>query len=137
MSIKEIAKLAGVSTATVSRVLNGSDKVRESTASKVMEVVEQMNYRLDHVARRMKVKSTDSLDIGLIITDIGNPFFSNVAKGVEDVAFRNKQIVMICNTNESPEKENFFLNSFLYDIVIVAIVFITPGHCIYHFLKDL
>src|SRR5690625_5930166 len=85
MSIKEIAKLAGVSTATVSRVLNGSDKVRESTASKVMEVVEQMNYRLDHVARRMKVKSTDSLVIGLIITDIGNPFFSNVAKGVEDV----------------------------------------------------
>ena len=75
MSIKKIAKIAGVSTATVSRVLNGSDKVRKATADRVMEVVDDLNYRIDHVARRMKVKSSDSLVIGLIITDIGNPFF--------------------------------------------------------------
>lgn len=128
MSIKEIAKAAGVSTATVSRVLNGSDKVREHTAKKVMEVVEKMNYRLDHVARRMKVKSTDSLVIGLIITDIGNPFFSNVAKGVEDVAFKNKHVLMICNTNEDPEKEKFFLNSMLSEKVSGAIIVPTSGN---------
>lgn len=137
MSIKEIAKLAGVSTATVSRVLNGSEKVRQTTADKVMKVVEEMNYRLDHVARRMKVKSTDSLVIGLIITDIGNPFFSNVAKGVEDVAFRNKHIVMICNTNESPDKENFFLNSLLSEKVSGAIVVPTTGDGNYSFFQDL
>lgn len=137
MSIKEIAKLAGVSTATVSRVLNGSDKVRQSTADKVMAVVEEMNYRLDHVARRMKVKSTESLVIGLVITDIGNPFFSNVAKGVEDVAFRNKHIVMICNTNESPEKENFFLNSLLSEKVSGAIVVPTTGNGNYSFFEGL
>src|SRR5690625_5520771 len=102
-----------------------------------MEVVEQMNYRLDHVARRMKVKSTDSLVIGLIITDIGSPFFSNVAKGVEDVAFRNKHIVMICNTNESPEKENFLLNSLLSEKVSGAIVVPTTGNGNYSFFQDL
>lgn len=128
MSIKKIAKAAGVSTATVSRVLNGSDKVRENTAKKVMEVVEKMNYRLDHVARRMKVKSTDSLVIGLIITDIGNPFFSNVAKGVEDVSFRNKHVLMICNTNEDPAKEKFFLNSMLSEKVSGAIIVPTSGN---------
>lgn len=131
ISIKEIAKEAGVSTATVSRVLNKSDRVRPKTAQKVLNVVEKLNYRIDHVARRMKVKSADSLVIGLIITDIGNPFFSNVAKGVEDVAFKNKHIVMICNTNESPEKEKFFLNSMLSEKVSGAIIVPTTGNGIY------
>jgi DNA-binding LacI/PurR family transcriptional regulator len=128
MSIKKIAKEAGVSTATVSRVLNKSDKVKRETAKRVMKVVKEMNYRMDHVARRMKVKQTDSLVIGLIITDIGNPFFSNVAKGVEDVAYKNKHILMICNTNESPEKEKFFLNSLLSEKVSGAIIVPTTGN---------
>lgn len=128
MSVKEIAKAAGVSTATVSRVLNGSDKVRESTAKKVMKVVEEMNYRIDHVARRMKVKQTDSLVIGLVITDIDNPFFSSVAKGVEDVASKNKLVTMICNTNENPEKEKFFLNAMLSEKVSGAIIVPTKGN---------
>lgn len=128
MSIKKIAKKAGVSTATVSRVLNGSDKVRRSTAKRVLEVVDDMNYRLDHVARRMKKKPSDSLVIGLIITDIGNPFFSNIAKGVEDVAFKNKHILMICNTNESSEKEKFFLNSMISEKVSGVIIVPTSGN---------
>jgi DNA-binding LacI/PurR family transcriptional regulator len=128
MSIKKIAKAAGVSTATVSRVLNDSDKVKGETAQRVMEVVDEMNYRMDHVARRMKVKQTDSLVIGLIITDIGNPFFSNVAKGVEDVAYKNKHILMISNTNEDPEKEKLFLNSMLSEKVSGVIIVPTSGN---------
>lgn len=135
MSVKEIAKAAGVSTATVSRVLNGSDKVRESTAKRVMQVVEDMNYRMDHVARRMKVKQTDSLVIGLVITDIDNPFFSSVAKGVEDVASKNKLVTMICNTNENPEKERFFLNAMLSEKVSGAIIVPTTGNL--DFFQDL
>jgi DNA-binding LacI/PurR family transcriptional regulator len=135
MSVKEIAKAAGVSTATVSRVLNGSDKVRESTAKKVKKVIDDMNYRIDHVARRMKVKQTDSLVIGLIITDIDNPFFSSVAKGVEDVASRNKLVTMICNTNENPEKEKFFLNAMLSEKVSGAIIVPTIGNL--DFLQEL
>jgi len=128
MSVKKIAKAAGVSTATVSRVLNGSDKVRESTAKRVMKVVEEMNYRMDHVARRMKVKQTDSQVIALVITDIDNPFFSSVAKGVENVASKNKLVTMICNTNENPEKERFFLNAMLSEKVSGAIIVPTTGN---------
>ena len=131
MSIKEIAKATGVSTATVSRVLNGSEKVREVTAKRVLEVVDQLNYRMDHVARRMKVKSSESLIIGLIITDIGNPFFSDIVKGVEDIAFRKKHILMICNTNESPDKELFFLNSMLSEKVSGVIIVPTSGNAQY------
>lgn len=137
MSIKKIAKAAGVSTATVSRVLNGSDKVREETAKRVKRVVKEMNYRPDNVARRMKVKASDSLVLGLVITDIGNPFFSNVAMGVEDVAFRSKHIVMICNTNESPEKERFFLNSLLSEKVSGAIIVPTVGNGNVNFYQKL
>lgn len=93
-----------------------------------MEVVEEMNYRPDHVARRMKVKATDSLVVGLIITDIGNPFFSNVAKGVEDVVYKNRHVLMICNTNEDPEKEKFFMNSMLSEKVSGVIVVPTNGN---------
>ena len=128
MSVKEIAKAAGVSTATVSRVLNGSDKVRESTAKKVKKVVDEMNYRMNHVARRMKVKQTDSLVIGLVITDIDNPFFSSIAKGVEEVASKNKLVTMICNTNENPEKERFFLNAMLSEKVSGVIIVPTTGN---------
>ncbi len=135
MSIKEIANAAGVSTATVSRVLNGSDKVKEHTAKQVMKVIEEMNYRPNNVARRMKVKPTDSLVIGLIITDIGNPFFSNVAKGIEEVAFKNNHILMMCNTNEDPVKEKFFLNSMLSEKVSGAIVVPSIGND--DFLKKL
>lgn len=128
MSIKKIAKLAGVSTATVSRVLNGSDKVKEQTAEKVLKVADELNYRMDHVARRMKVKQSDSLVIGLIITDIDNSFFANVAKGVEDVAYKNKHVLMICNTNEDPGKEKFFLNSMLSEKVSGIIMVPTSGN---------
>ncbi|MCC5908697.1 MAG: LacI family DNA-binding transcriptional regulator [Balneolaceae bacterium] len=128
MSIKKIAKLAGVSTATVSRVLNGSDKVKDQTAEKVLKVADELNYRMDHVARRMKVKQSDSLVIGLIITDIDNSFFANVAKGVEDVAYKNKHVLMICNTNEDPGKEKFFLNSMLSEKVSGIIMVPTSGN---------
>ncbi|MEX1135763.1 MAG: LacI family DNA-binding transcriptional regulator [Balneolales bacterium] len=128
MSIKKIAKVAGVSTATVSRVLNGSVKVQQKTAERVLEVVDEMNYQLNNVARRMKVKASDSLIFGLIITDIGNPFFANVARGVEEVAFKNKHVMLICNTNESPEKEKFFLNSMLSEKVSGIIIVPTAGN---------
>ncbi|MEX0780090.1 MAG: LacI family DNA-binding transcriptional regulator [Balneolales bacterium] len=128
MSIKKIAKAAGVSTATVSRVLNGSDKVQKKTSERVQGIIKEMNYQLDHVARRMKVKSTDSLLFGLVITDIGNPFFANIARGVEEVAYKNKHVLLICNTNEDPEKEKFFLNSMLSEKVSGVIIAPTAGN---------
>lgn len=76
-SIKDIADAANVSIAKVSRVLNKSDDVRAKTANKVLESAKKLNYRPDKVARRMRVQSSDSLVLGLIITDVGNPFFQS------------------------------------------------------------
>jgi DNA-binding LacI/PurR family transcriptional regulator len=122
MSIVKIAKAAGVSTATVSRVLNGSNKVTEETSKLVIEIANKLNYRPDHVARRMRVKSIDSLLIGLVITDISNPFFSDLARGVEETAFKHKHVMIICITDEDSEKERFFLNSMLSEKVSGLII---------------
>jgi LacI family transcriptional regulator len=128
MSIKKIAKIAGVSTATVSRVLNGSNKVKMDTSKRVLKVVEEMNYQRDNVARRLKVKASESLIFGLVITDINNPFFADIARGVEEFAYANKHVMFICNTNESPEKEIFFLNSMVSEKVSGVIIAPTAGN---------
>ena len=128
MSIKKIAEIACVSTATVSRVLNGSDKVKRDTFDLVIKVAENMNYQRDNVARRMKVKTTESLIFGLVISDINNPFFADIARGVEEFAYANKHVMFICNTNESPEKEIFFLNSMISEKVSGVIIAPTAGN---------
>lgn len=130
-SIEDIAREANVSIATVSRVFNKSDKVREKTAKRVLKAAEKMNYHPNKVARRMRVKNTDSLIIGLIITDVGNPFFSDLVRGVEDIAYKNKHAVLISNTDEDPEKEEFYINSMLSEKVSGVIIAPTAGNTAY------
>jgi len=130
-SIENIAEEADVSTATVSRVLNNSDRVREETAKRVLEVVNRLNYQTNRVARRMRVKNTNSLIIGLIITDVGNPFFSELVRGVEDIAYKNKQAVLISNTDEDPEKEKFYIDSMLSEKISGLIIAPTTGNSNY------
>jgi DNA-binding LacI/PurR family transcriptional regulator len=128
MSIKKIAKIAGVSVATVSRVLNESDKVKRDTYDHVLKIAKNLNYQRDNVARRMKVKATESLIFGLVISDINNSFFADIARGVEEFAYANKHVMFICNTNESPEKEIFFLNSMISEKVSGVIIAPTAGN---------
>lgn len=130
-SIQDIADAANVSIATVSRVLNKSGKVRQKTADRVLEVANEMNYRPDRVARRMRVKSSDSLIIGLILTDIGNPFFSELSRGVEDIAYQHQHAIMICNTDENPEKEKFYIDSLLSEKVSGLIIAPSKGNTAY------
>ena len=80
--IKDVAKVAGVSTATVSRVLANHSRVKEQTRRKVMEAVEQLNYRPNLVARSLRVQK--SAKIGLVVSDIRNPFFTAISRAVED-----------------------------------------------------
>lgn len=127
-SMQDIAEAADVSIATVSRVLNKSSRVRQETANRVLEVANKLNYRPDRVARRMRVKSSDSLIIGLILTDIGNPFFSELSRGVEDVAYNNKHAILTCNTDEDPEKEKFYIDSMLSEKVSGMIIAPTKGN---------
>ena len=97
MNIKEVAKLAGVSTATVSRAMNGSAKVRPETAERVMAAIERLNFHPYTNARALG--SGRSNLYGLIISDITNPFFPELVKSFEDIAVRYRQEVLVSNTN--------------------------------------
>lgn len=107
MKIKDIAEAAGVSTATVSRVLSGKPNVRQEVREKVLRVAAKANYRPDRAAQRLRSKK--STYIGLIVADIQSPFFASVARAVEDVAQQNNYSVILCNTDEDHAKEQMYL----------------------------
>ena len=100
MNIKEVARIAKVSTATVSRTINGSDKVSEPTALRVRRAIEKLRYYPDTNARTLG--SGRSNLYGLIISDITNPFFPELVKSFEDVAMRHGKEVLVANTNYDP-----------------------------------
>src|SRR3954470_20695035 len=85
-TMKEVARVAGVSLATVSRVINGTDEVRPDLAGRVHDAVKALGYRRDVTASTLRRADRQSASIGLIIGDVSNPFFSAVHRGVEDVA---------------------------------------------------
>jgi len=124
MSISRIAKLAGVSTATVSKILNGKDQaISEATRQKVLEIIEKEGYIPNTIAKSLKVKNTKT--IGLILPDVMNPFFSEMARGVEDSADRLGYSVILCNTDNKAEKENKYfqvLQSKRVDGIIISAV---------------
>lgn len=104
ITIKDIAKMAGVSTATVSKVVNQKDKnISEATRQKVLKLIEEYNYVPNRVASSMVTKKTNS--IGLVIPDIANPFFPEIARGVEDLANKHGYHVILCNTDNDLKKE--------------------------------
>ena len=105
--IVDVAKHAGVSVASVSRVLSGLTGVSETTRNRVTAAVAALDYRPNLAARRLRSRRTETL--GLIVSDIRNPYFVEVSRAVEDVAYANGLRVMLCNADEDPEKESFYL----------------------------
>ncbi len=105
--IKEVAEQAGVSVASVSRVLAGHTGVSEATRQRVLEVVKALDYRPDLAARRLRSRRTDT--IGLIVSDIRNPFFTEISRAVEDVAYQHQMRVILGNADENPQKEALYL----------------------------
>lgn len=97
VSIKDVAALAGVSTATVSRALSDPDKVSESTRDKVMQAVESSGYRLNTAARQFRTQRTDTILV--LVPDLGNPFFSNIIQGIESAALTSGFRVVLGETN--------------------------------------
>ncbi len=120
--MQDVAREADVSIATVSRVFNKQSYVNKETEKKVLRVAKRLDYRPDRVARRMRVKSTDSLIIGLILADMENPFFTEIARGVEDVAYKNKNAVMVSNSDEKPDKEKFYLDTMISERISGLII---------------
>lgn len=106
-TIRDVAKLAGVSVATVSRVLNKNGYVNKETEQKVMKAIEQLHYQPNAVARGLAGKQTGT--IALILPDISNPFFPEIARGVEDVAQRHGYTVILCNSDDQGHKERSYI----------------------------
>lgn len=107
ITIKDIAQRANVSVATVSYVLNDTRFVSPERRARVLEAVEELGYRPNLVARSLRQSRTKT--IGLIVPDNSNPFFAEIAKGVEDSGFEVGYSVMLCNSNAMPERELAYL----------------------------
>lgn len=106
--IKDVARQAGVSVASVSRVMAGHAGVSKATRQRVLDAVQALDYRPDLAARRLRSRRTDT--IGLIVSDIRNPFFTEISRAVEDVAYQHRMRVILCNADEDPEKEALYLD---------------------------
>ena len=107
VTIIDVAREAGVSPATVSRALNGA-KVDPELAERARAAAERLGYRANAMARNLRRRKTDV--IALVISDVANPFFTAIARGVEDVAQRAGYSVLLCNADENPGKEARYLD---------------------------
>ena len=106
-SIKDVAGLAGVSVGTVSNVLNRPELVSGATRERVQAAIDQLGFVRHEAARHLRAGS--SRTIGLVVLDVANPFFTDVAHAVEEVATANGLAVMLCNSDEQPVKEAAYL----------------------------
>lgn len=107
VKIKDVAAAAGVSTATVSRVLSDHPHVRAEVRDRVLAAVAELEYRPNLLARSLRAQQTNT--IGLILPDIRNPFFAGISRAVEDIAYEHGMTVILCNTDENPEREALYL----------------------------
>jgi LacI family transcriptional regulator len=107
-TIRDVAKRAGVSVATVSRVLNETGYVHVETKAAVIKAIKELNYKPNRVARSLYKKSSHL--IGLILPDITNPFFPELARAVEDIAHQYGYTVILCNSDGNLEKEKNYID---------------------------
>ncbi|EEE49129.1 catabolite control protein A [Staphylococcus capitis] len=132
VTIYDVAREARVSMATVSRVVNGNQNVKPETRNKVNEVIKKLNYRPNAVARGLASKRTTT--VGVIIPDISNVYYSQLARGLEDIATMYKYHSIISNSDNDPEKEKEIFNNLLSKQVD-GIIFL--GGTISEEIKDL
>ncbi len=109
VTIKDVGKHAGVSVATVSRYLNGKGYVSGEAKQVIEKAIKELDYKPNQLARSLSTKKTDI--IGLLVPDITNPFFPELARAVEDTAFANGYTVVLCNSGEQKEKEIHYIES--------------------------
>ena len=110
-TIRDVAKLAGVSTATVSHVINNSHTVRPDTRQQVLAAIERLNYRPSAIARSLTTSVTRS--IGVMVADITNPFFAAIVRGIGDRLEAHGYNLIVCNTDEQANREARYLELLL------------------------
>ncbi len=108
VTIKDVARLSGFSVSTVSHVINSTRFVEETTKRKVLKAVEALDYRPNYIARSLKGKGTNT--IGFIISDIGEGYFSEISRSIEFHAYKKGYTVMLCDSEESAEKEKHYID---------------------------
>jgi DNA-binding LacI/PurR family transcriptional regulator len=118
--IADVAALAGVSPATVSRVLNDAPFVDAGLRARVQRAVATLSYRPDRVARSLRRGATATL--GLIISDVQNPFFTSVVRGVERVAGSRELLVMLCNADSEPARERRYGEALIAERVAGVVI---------------
>lgn len=111
VTIYDVAREANVSMATVSRVVNGNPNVKPTTRKKVLEAIDRLGYRPNAVARGLASKKTTT--VGVIIPDISSIFYSELARGIEDIATMYKYNIILSNSDQNTDKELHLLNTML------------------------
>ncbi|GAA3511037.1 LacI family transcriptional regulator [Streptosporangium album] len=108
VSIRDVANMARVSVGTVSNVLNRPDVVAESTRRRVLDAIRDLGFVRNESARHLR--AGHSRTVGLVVLDVANPFFTDVARGVEDAANDAGLVVILCNSDDNPAKESRYLD---------------------------
>ena len=122
-TIHDVAKKAGVSIATVSRVLNGKDRVKEETRKKIISVIEELNYVTNFSATTLRKNRTNV--IGVIVPELTATFYAEVIKGIENKANESGVRMVVCDAGNNLEKERDSVR-FLYDRSVDGMIFIMP-----------
>lgn len=111
-TMKDVARVAGVSHMTVSRVVNGDPAVLPDTASRVAQAIRTLGYQRNDMARHLRTKRQATGTIGLVVDDVANPFWSALARAVEDEAMRRGYLVLVGSTNDDRQRERAVVSAF-------------------------
>src|SRR6266508_2926832 len=125
-TILDVARLAEVSIATVSRVINGDAAVRPQTRRLVEDAIEQLDYRPNAAARSLRLSRSQT--IGLIVTDLANPVFTQIVNGIESVARAHDYSLFLCDTGNDPEAENRHMER-LYERRVDGVIIYSINGC--------
>lgn len=123
-TIKDVAELAGVSTATVSHVINNTRHVEANTKQSVILAMKELGYQVNSLARSLR--SGETKTIGLIVPDASNLFFADIARQIENIGYENGYSVILCNSDNDIEKQRHYINTLIAKQIDGAI-FISAG----------
>ncbi len=124
-TMRQVAEKAGVSTATVSRVLTGKDRVSPALVQQVEQAIQSLSYRPNRTARLLRARKAQK--IGLVVSDIQNPFFTSVVRGVENLLRPDGYVLLVGNSDEDPAREAAYLDA-LVDEGVAGIILVPTNN---------
>ena len=120
VTIRHVAKEAGVSVATVSRIINGKGEASAETIARVRSIIEKLNYKPNALAKSLSERKSDL--IALLVPTLSNPFFPELVREIENEANRNGYKIYLCNSDDERNKVEYYLNSMVDHYVSGAII---------------